>query len=65
MPKTSVIFAVLGGVALLIVALAVFFILNVSRITLLESGILIAVAVIGLAVVVVLIVSIVRGMLKK
>ena len=65
MPKTSVIFAVLGGVALLIVALAVFFILNVSRITLLESGILIAVAVIGLAVDVVLIVSIVRGMLKK
>ncbi len=63
MLKPRVIFAILGVMALLIAGLTVFFVMNMSSITLLKSGVLIGVAVLGLIVILVGISLILRGIL--
>lgn len=64
MMKPRVIYAALGFVAVLIIALTIYFISNLSNITLLKSGLLIGASVFGLIIVLLVIGVIVKRMLK-
>lgn len=65
MPRPVIILTILGFVALLIVALAVFFVMNISRIGLLESGILAGVGIAGLLIILVVLFLVMRVIVKK